>query len=361
MAEIIYSAITIFRERGREMTRIIASGLLFILMIFSFQPLSFSTLAQTPPRIPITRDNIYLLELVSKWQVEDYHGRNLLRWFLDNKTLAIGGNHSNYITIIDITTGNIVQSLALSEPVSDFELIVNDTLISIVSPLFEGIVYWNLEEHSSEIILNDEFTPIFCIAFSGDERFFAIGPFPPLDVLTPIRVYDLHKLEVLTELWPENPNPVMSITYSPNGEMLAAQIGSEIRVWDSTYNSIAYFGMLDETALSLTFSPDNTQLAIPNFQQNSIYIWNITSQQPTHILTDHTDYIWDIAYNRDGTLLVSASQDGSVQLWDTETGRALKVLEGDHYGITNIAFSPDGTLLATISEDGTIKIWAVID
>jgi hypothetical protein len=43
-------------------------------------------------------------------------------------------------------------------------------------------------------------------------------------------------------------------------------------------------------------------------------------------LTGHTDFVQEVAYSPDGTLLASASSDGTAQIWDTATGTLTRTL-----------------------------------
>jgi WD40 repeat protein len=77
-------------------------------------------------------------------------------------------------------------------------------------------------------------------------------------------------------------------------------------------------------------------------------------------LHGHTDWIRSVAYNSDGSLLASGSQDGTIIIWDTDTNQSVgKPLAGHTDWVTTVAFSPDGHLLASGSRDATIIIWDV--
>jgi hypothetical protein len=61
-----------------------------------------------------------------------------------------------------------------------------------------------------------------------------------------------------------------------------------------------------------------------------------------------------VAFNPDGTRLVTGSGDQTAKVWDARTGTPLLDLKG-HTG--PVAFSPDGMRLVTGSADGTAKVW----
>src|SRR5690606_26594316 len=56
----------------------------------------------------------------------------------------------------------------------------------------------------------------------------------------------------------------------------------------------------------------------------------------------HTDAVWSVSFNADGSQFLSGSRDTSIILWETETGDSLNRLEGHQTGIRAVAFHPDG-------------------
>ncbi len=71
-------------------------------------------------------------------------------------------------------------------------------------------------------------------------------------------------------------------------------------------------------------------------------------------LEGHTEDVWGMAMNPDGTLLATTSLDGTVRLWDLATGEELLSLP---FESIDVDFSPDGRFLATSGLDKTAKIW----
>jgi WD40 repeat protein len=87
-----------------------------------------------------------------------------------------------------------------------------------------------------------------------------------------------------------------------------------------------------------------------------IRLWDMSSlDEPLHTLEGHTNWILDVAFNADGTVLASGSADDTLRLWDVLSGMPLGQPLSDHTDwVRNVAFSPDGLLLASSSHDQTI-------
>lgn len=91
-------------------------------------------------------------------------------------------------------------------------------------------------------------------------------------------------------------------------------------------------------------------------KHGSIRILASSTGRQTGSLRGHTAQVQSIAYNRNGSRLVSAGLDGAVRVWEPLSRRELLVMPPQGgMGLAAI-FSPDGTQLARACEDGTVHI-----
>jgi WD40 repeat protein len=97
----------------------------------------------------------------------------------------------------------------------------------------------------------------------------------------------------------------------------------------------------------------------------TIRLWRVVDGTPLQKLEGHSDEVKSVAFNPDGTLLASASRDKGIRLWRVNNGVAdttplLKLKEGNGWR-ANVTFHPDGKLLASASDRNTVRLWRVAD
>jgi WD40 repeat protein len=66
-----------------------------------------------------------------------------------------------------------------------------------------------------------------------------------------------------------------------------------------------------------------------------------------------------VAYNPNGTIIASSSDDQTIRLWNALTGECVAVLQGHTGRVRSVAFDSDGEFLVSCGDDGTIKLWQV--
>lgn len=44
----------------------------------------------------------------------------------------------------------------------------------------------------------------------------------------------------------------------------------------------------------------------------------------------HTNVVWGVGVNKDGTRIISVSHDETIRFWDTMTGALLNTIKGGH-------------------------------
>ncbi len=125
-----------------------------------------------------------------------------------------------------------------------------------------------------------------------------------------------------------------------------------IRVWDPETAETLYD--IPDISGAPYFSPDGAYLAAAGLNDpeiRNLNIWDATTGDLLHNITDQTSSITEIQFTPDSTKIITTNEDGLIRIWDPQTGNLLTA-----FGNT----SPDDTPgLGTVSPDG--KHYAVED
>ncbi len=123
------------------------------------------------------------------------------------------------------------------------------------------------------------------------------------------------------------------------GDLISVLRGHTGRVWGAVFTA---------TGDLVSASDDDT-----------LRVWDIDSAR-NGVLRGHGLYVYDVAFNSEGTVVASAAWDHTVRLWDARTGQQLGgPLVHESQIVTSVTFSPDGRLLAAVSRDDKIHLWDV--
>jgi WD40 repeat protein len=114
------------------------------------------------------------------------------------------------------------------------------------------------------------------------------------------------------------------------------------------------------TAIAIT--PDG-QTVISASNDNTLKVWDLTTNTLRHTLKGHTDRVLAIAMTPDAHFAVSGSKDKTLKLWDVANGIEIKTLIGHTSFVNSVAISSDGQWVISGSWGigNALKLWDLVE
>ena len=154
-------------------------------------------------------------------------------------------------------------------------------------------------------------------------------------------------------------NDINSLSFSPDGKLIASAGHMEIRVWDIQAGRMSYHfkglgGARRINVEDVCFSPDGNSVVV--IDENGISLRNVRNGKSGEGYYCREE-INGIALSR---FHLVAAVGNEVRVWK-RGGEAFRALKGHSMAVLAIAISPDGKYLASAGYDQTIILWRLAD
>lgn len=153
---------------------------------------------------------------------------------------------------------------------------------------------------------------------------------------------------------------MLSLNFSNDSSVvIGGNDDNSIIAWDTTTG--AYLASMNghkHWVNTAKFSPNtnNRTFASAGSHDCTAKVWDITTLQETANL-NHPKAVMDLAYNHDGSLLVTTAGKEALKIWDLRQSEEVATLKGYEHWINSIAVSPDLTIAS--ADNGTVKTWCM--
>ncbi len=149
---------------------------------------------------------------------------------------------------------------------------------------------------------------------------------------------------------------VLSLGWSPDGQMLAVAAGETLRLYAIQEWQVLAALNIGALTHSLAFSPDGSWLAAGS-RDGRVRVWDVQQAlaasggdvQPALVFEAHKKGVNSLAFSPDGRLLASGGNDAVARFWDLSSAGVVGVMIGGTFAVPSIAFTPDGTALAVVN------------
>ena len=211
----------------------------------------------------------------------------------------------------------------------------------------EGLVrLWSAGDGSLIRALPDHPAKVFSIAFSPDGQVLATGDangrvqLRPLVSPAPTRTWELG----------DNAS-AMSLSFSPDGSRLAIAGGTVVVVRDlQTGEMIGDLGIVEGSALLVSFAPDGQRIAYAG-DELTPRIWALDGAESS--LSSIDSGITALGFSPDGERILTGG-DVQLRLSDVATGEMIAELDRPDALPRGIVFTPDGRWIVSVSAAGAV-------
>ncbi|GAB4472456.1 MAG: hypothetical protein Kow00124_10530 [Anaerolineae bacterium] len=176
-----------------------------------------------------------------------------------------------------------------------------------------------------------------------------------------VRLWDAETGEQIATL--EGQTQLVSrVAFSPEGDLIAS-VGEDqlLNVWDAeTLQPLSYSPITATVPLiAITFSPDGSLIAAGGGRSSGAggfaLAWDSRTGDQVLLQALHENLVFDVAFSPDGATLYTAAVDGTLGTIDVATGAGSVEPLFPEVGLTAIDVTADGTLIYGVG-DGTVRI-----
>jgi len=278
-----------------------------------------------------------------------------------NTRMIAGGNGTD-ICFWDLDTGKLINTIFAPKDTIHSVSISSDGKILASGGDSLMVRLWNVQNGRFLGTYSGHTNSIYAVAFSPDDSMLASASSD-----NTIRLWEIRKGEQIltgTQLntFEGHTNGVSAVTFSPDGQVLAS--GSKdrtVRLW-AVKSGILLNTLVGHTGdvQTVRFSPDGKYLVSgccwSGKWDGKVCLWHL--QTGELILTLENETVAAATFSPDGSILVYANDD-TIYFFDIDTENTITMLKGHTDVIDSLAYSSDGKTLVSGSIDGTILIWDI--
>jgi WD40 repeat protein len=158
---------------------------------------------------------------------------------------------------------------------------------------------------------------------------------------------------------PKGDAMMTSAAFSPDGtQVVTAGWDGLGRVWDVTGQpkQVRVLSGHHGAATSAVYSSDGRKILMTSLDKTAI-IYDAETGEVERVLRGHTAPVWAGAFSRGGRRVVTGGSDETTRIWETSTGKTLGVLHWHASLVNSVTFDPrNGSIVLSASDDGSAKI-----
>jgi len=174
-----------------------------------------------------------------------------------------------------------------------------------------------------------------------------------------IKVFSMATNELIRDFKNAHNGQIISIDISTDSTLLVSGgKDSTVVIWDFKEGKVLESLKSSGIITSVCLSPNGQYLAYGG-SDNKINVYDIAKKKIINTFSEHSDDISSIAFSPDGNYIATSSGDKLINIY--RDGTLMTKLSGHKDWVRDISFNYDGTILVSCGDDGKIITWNISD
>ena len=200
------------------------------------------------------------------------------------------------------------------------------------------------------IVLGDNPGTVWSISFSPDGEAIAAGVGDGS-----VRIWDIENQKVTRSFHAHDGN-VWRVQFHPALDLIAtAGDDAMVKLWDASTFELKFAWKADNSVRGLAFSP-NQNVLVAGDRAGKLHVYDIETGEETDTHSQEGTVL-GLDFSADGKSIVTVGSDKTVRVFDSATFDQRQSMTGHAGPIYNVAFAPDGPLIASVGWKSDIWVW----
>jgi WD40 repeat protein/serine/threonine protein kinase len=170
-----------------------------------------------------------------------------------------------------------------------------------------------------------------------------------------VRIWDLIQGKYVGEPV-KHQDRVLAVAYGPHSLRILTETNNMIQIRDAaTGRPIGKLFSHPAQFYRVVFNPDDSCLVTQRARFGRLRLWDVATGEMIGELSHRGLHC--IAFNPDGSRILTGGSDSVARLWDAATLKCLGEFRQHRSDVSGVAFSSDGSQFLTGSYDGTTQLW----
>ncbi len=230
-----------------------------------------------------------------------------------DSSMCASSSLDSVLILWDMRTGSKIKSIMVG-PIELWTIAFSPDDNYIISGSHSGkINMFNVETTKLDQTFDTRGKFTLSIAYSPDGKYIASGA---LDGI--INIFDVQNAK-LTNTLEGHALPIRSLCFSPDSKhLLTASDDGHMKVYDVQHAAVvATVSGHASWVLSVTFSPDSKYFVSAS-SDNTVKVWHLNDElrvSCVHTFKEHSEQVYCVKYNKNGSAIVSVSEDKSINIY----------------------------------------------